>query len=72
LKGKKKMENFKQIAKILNLEVHIMTDEKTEFGLQWGEGKRGQLLGISRKRQIEALNWADKNPAKAIKIAINE
>jgi hypothetical protein len=62
------MNNFREIAGKLNLEVHETIGGAVLFGLKWGESKVGQVLGISRKKQVEALNWADKNPKEALSI----
>lgn len=59
--------NFLWIAKKLCLEV-LEQNGIFLFGLKWGEGKVGDMFGIPRKARIGGLNWADKNPKKAIKI----
>jgi len=48
-----------------NFEIHTLGGKVISVGLPWGESKRLAILGITRNKQIEYLDYLQDHPSES-------
>ena len=63
-------KKIKDFASAGWFDVYTAEGKIKSIGLHWGEGKKMEAMGFSRKEQIKMLNWLEKNPKIAKKLLL--